>query len=160
MKKFLLALLLVTVMFSCSACKRVAVILNSDLANSEKYLDEAIALNNLNYIVKDPKNHIYSIGADGLYSSVVNLVRDKSITEGETTRKLDGHYSCYLKAIDGNNTLIKCSDLPSFSRSFEMFIGLYNSQKGYKAYFDHLEYNGLEVVSLKKYQKLKRKHKS
>jgi len=157
MKKVLLMFLLVAVMFSCSACTKVAVILNSDLPNSEKYLDEVIALNNLNYIVKDSKNHVYSIGAEGLYSSLVNLVRDKSTTEGETTRRLDGHYSCYLKAVDKDNTLIKCSDTPSLSNSISLLTGLYFGQKGYGSYFDHLEYNGLEVVSLNKYQKLNKR---
>jgi len=160
MKKVLLMFLLVAVMFSCSACTKVAVILNSDLPNSEKYLDETIALNNLNYIVKDSKNHVYSIGAEGIYSSVVNLVRDKSITEGQTTKRLDGHYSCYLKEFDGGSTLVKCSDSASFSTSLNMLIGLYSWKNGYCTYFDHLEYNGLQIVSVKQYQKLKRQHKS
>jgi hypothetical protein len=155
MKKFLLLLLIFVVAVGSSACTKVAVVLNADVATSEKYLDEVIALNNLNYITKDSKNHIYSIGAEGLYSSIINLVRDKSIAENSITKRLDGHYSCYLKEYDKNNTLIKCSDLPSFSNSLSTFVGLYYYQNGYNVYFNHLKYNGFTVISLKEYQLLK-----
>lgn len=159
MKKNFLFLLFVCVIFCCSGCTKVAVVLNSDVENSEKYLDEAIQLNNLDYITKNSETHVYTIGEEGLYSAMVNLVRTKDITSGETTKRLDGHYSCYMKELEEKHTLIKCSDSSSFSRSLQGLLGLYFTRTGYRGYFNHLEYNGYEIVSYKEYQKLKKENK-
>lgn len=155
MKKIILILVaLLMVSTPCYAYTKKAVIC-SDMKTAEKYLDESLALNNFDYIHKDSEKHIYSIGSAGLYSSIVNLARAKDTTEGQTTKRLDGHYSCYFKEIDKNHILVRCVDSASMSKALGAYTGLMFANVGYRSYFKHLKYNDVQVVSLRKYKKSK-----
>jgi hypothetical protein len=155
MKKIIYSLVLFILLSNpCFAFTKNAVIF-SDMKTAEKFLDESIMFNNFDYINKNPEKHIYNIGSEGIYSATVNLIRSKAISEGQSKKWLDAHYSCYFKAIDKNTILVKCTDNSSMGDTIGALTGLVFKNVGYRSYFKHLKYNGVEVVSYKKYKKLK-----